>query len=161
MQVEPIEGTARSIFSLNSRKAIPIESDDFVGSALILIKPKSPADDLYYSSRLFDGRDRKLELQVRPLPAGLSLLRSLPLPIRVDSLSLPHSLFPCLPRPFSLLPPSLPSSRPSSPSLAYLFSPSYLLSLSYPRPCSLSFSSRLSHFISLIPCHSLSLSASY
>mmetsp|Transcript_29772 Transcript_29772/g.74424 ORF Transcript_29772/g.74424 Transcript_29772/m.74424 type:complete len:1484 (-) Transcript_29772:260-4711(-) len=75
LQVEPVGGGIRGTFELNAREPVRIEGEEFVGSALILIKPPKPSDDPYYSERLFDGRERKLELQVqgqfKRVPSGV------------------------------------------------------------------------------------------
>eukprot|EP00966_Prymnesium_polylepis_P057025 1320790-Prymnesium_polylepis.1 len=62
-QVEPLSGDVRGSFELNARSPVPLAGADFDGHAIIAIRPKRPQDDAHYFGRLFDGRERKLELQ--------------------------------------------------------------------------------------------------
>ena len=52
-------------FQLNSQEGIPIESDLFVGKAMILMKPLNPNDDPYYTEHLFSQKKRSFIVQVQ------------------------------------------------------------------------------------------------
>ena len=49
----------------NSREPQIYETDLFAGKALILLRPATRSDDIYYAERVFDGRSRCVEFQVQ------------------------------------------------------------------------------------------------
>jgi len=59
-------GAAASPFAANSREPFPFENEFFAGHALLLVRPAKLADDPHYAAH-FDGKQRKMEMQVQGL----------------------------------------------------------------------------------------------
>jgi hypothetical protein len=58
-------GTLQPGFLLNSREAVLVETDLFVGRMLMILRPIDPDDDPYWNDRIFVKRKRRVVLQLQ------------------------------------------------------------------------------------------------
>lgn len=52
-------------FKPNSRTPIPVETPNFSGRVLLIVRPEMAKEDPYYHRRIFEGKTRRFEMQVQ------------------------------------------------------------------------------------------------